>query len=215
MLKRHTIIKQILDVGIVAVVRTDSPQNAEKIARACNAGGISSVELTFTVDGAPRIIEALHHALPHCLLGAGTVLDAESARIAILSGASYVVAPTFDRATALLCNRYAIPYMAGCFTPTEVLRALEYGVEIIKLFPAALLSPAAIKALKAPLPQANFMPTGGISLKNVAEWIAAGAVALGVGGDLVAGEKSANFSQITTTAAAYVEAVSRARAGER
>ena len=211
MLKKHAIIKQILDVGVVAVVRTDSPPNAEKIVRACSDGGLSSVELTFTVDGASRIIEALHRALPHCLLGAGTVLDAESARIAILSGASYIVAPIFDRATALLCNRYAIPYMAGCYTPTEALQALEYGVEIIKLFPAAFLSPAAIKVLKAPLPQANFMPTGGITLKNAAEWISAGAVALGVGGDLVAGEKSGNFYEITNKATAYVEAVATAR----
>ncbi len=212
MLKKHKLIKSILDVGVVAIVRAESTTSAEKIVEACIEGGLSAVELTFTVEGAHRLIEQLHARINNtCILGAGTVLDAETARIAILAGASYIVSPHFDEATALLCNRYAVPYMAGCYTPTEAVRAMEYGVEIIKLFPGSLLSPEAIKAFKAPLPQANIMPTGGVSLNNAKDWIAAGAVALGVGGDLVAGAKSGDFAAVREKAAAYKKAVEEAR----
>ena len=150
MLAKHVLIANIIDVGVVAVVRADSANNAERIAYACLDGGLTAIELTFTVDGAHRIIEGLHNGMSRsCILGAGTVLDAETARIAILSGASYIVSPRFDINTALLCNRYAVPYMAGCYTPTEALRAMEYGVEIIKLFPAGSLGPSAVKAFAA------------------------------------------------------------------
>lgn len=214
MLPKHKVITNILRVGVVAIVRTDLPENAEKIAQACFAGGLSAVEVTFTVRGAHRIIERLATTMEGegGVLGAGTVLDAPTARVAILSGAAYIVSPNFDRDTALLCNRYATPYMAGCSTATEIVCAMEYGVEIIKLFPAVGLQPTMLTALRAPLAQANFMPTGGINLGNAGAWIAAGAVALGVGGDLVAGAKTGDFAQITKNAIAYRQEVERARA---
>ncbi len=212
MLKKHALIKSILDIGIVAIIRAESVESAEKAVEACIEGGLSAVELTFTVSGAPRLIEKLHSRIRHsCVLGAGTVLDSETARIAILSGASYIVSPNFDVSTALLCNRYAVPYMAGCYTPTEAVRAMEYGVEIIKLFPSSLHSPNIIKAFTAPLPQANIMPTGGVNLSNAKQWIAAGAVALGVGGDLTSGVKTGDFALVKEKALAYKKAVKEAR----
>lgn len=216
MLEKHKIISRIIDGGIVAIVRVESPERAIQTANACIAGGLYAIELTFTMARAHRIIEAVREQVStSCVLGAGTVLDSETARIAILSGASYIISPIFDIQTALLCNRYAIPYMAGCQTPTEALRAMEYGVEIIKLFPAALCTPRAIKLFRAPFPQMNIMPTGGVSLDSVKEWIAAGAVALGVGGDLVAGAQSGDFARVTEQAIAYRQAVAEARAERR
>ncbi len=211
MLQKHNIISRIIDVGVVAIVRTDKAEQATNIVQACLDGGLTSVEITFTVDSAHRIIEQVHMKHTHCILGAGTVLDAHTARIAILAGASYIVSPSFDTETAKLCNRYAIPYMAGCYTPTEVAKALEYGVEIIKLFPSTLLSPSAITAIKAPFPQANIMPTGGVSLDNVDTWIKAGAIAIGVGGDLTAGAKTNDYAQIRQKASEYKQAVEHAR----
>ena len=138
-------------------------------------------------------------------------MDSETARIAILSGARYIVSPSFDKHTAKICNRYAVPYLAGCYTPTEVVRAMEYGVDIIKLFPGSGRSPSIIKAYKAPLPQANIMPTGGVSLDNAGEWIKAGAVALGIGGDLTAGAKHGDYASITTKAKEYIQIVKKVR----
>ncbi len=211
MLKKHKIITDILDVGIVAIVRTDKTEHAEAIVRSCMEGGLSAVEVTFTVEGASKILERLATKEQKCILGAGTVLDAATARIAILSGASYIVSPSFDIETAKLSNRYAVPYMAGCYTPTEIVQALDYGVDVIKLFPSNQFVPEIISSLKAPLPQANFMPTGGININNAGEWIQAGAVALGVGGDLLAGAKNGDFSQITKQAIKYKQIVKEAR----
>lgn len=212
-LGKHQLMANILRTGVVAVVRASSTEIAERIVGACLAGGLQAIELTFTVDGAYRIIEKLHNKLgDSCILGAGTVIDAETARIAILSGASYIVSPSFSVRTALCCNRYAVPYMAGCFTPTEMVRAMEHGVEVLKLFPSGAFSPKILKAFKAPLPQANFMPTGGINMENAKDWITAGAVALGIGGDLVVGAKTGDFAQITRKATEYLALVAEARA---
>ena len=211
MLAKHKLITTIIDTGIVAGVRVDSIERSINTAKAILDGGIPTVEITFTVPHAHSAIEKLSSL--SCILGAGTVLDSETARIAILSGASYIVSPNFDRETALLCNRYAVPYMAGCSTPTEIVEAMQYGVEIVKLFPAGIFPPTIIKSLRAPLPQANIMPTGGISLENVEGWIRAGAVALCVGGDLVAGAKTDNFNDVTNKAIAYREKVAHTRRG--
>lgn len=215
MLTKHKIITSILDVGVVAIVRAEKSEQAAQIVEACLAGGLNAVEITFTVDRADLILEQLSKQNTSCILGAGTVLDAETARIAILSGASYIVSPSFDKATSLLCNRYAVPYMPGSYTPKEIVEALSYGVDIIKLFPGSLLSPSAIKAFLAPLPQANIMPTGGVNLDNAAEWINAGAVALGVGGDLMGGAKTGEYKKITEKAEAYRKTVSQARAQQQ
>ena len=141
------------------------------------------------------------------IIGAGTVLDSETARIAILAGAEYIVSPCFDEATAKLCNRYQVPYMAGCMTIGEIVRAMEAGVDIVKLFPGSAFGPDFIKAIKAPLPQANIMPTGGVSLENVDQWIKNGVIAVGAGGKLASGTSE----EITATAKAFVAKVKEAR----
>lgn len=213
MIKKLQTLQRIIDVGVVAVVRAENTETAEKIARACLAGGIPAIEVTFTVPRADRVIAALREqfAPEELILGAGTVLDSETARIAILAGAEFIVGPNFDPATARLCHRYQIPYMAGCMTPTEVITALEAGTDIIKIFPGNLFGPRMVKALKGPLPQVPFMPTGGVSLDNVQEWIASGCVAVGVGSELTAGAKTGNFALVTETARQFVAKVKEAR----
>jgi 2-dehydro-3-deoxyphosphogluconate aldolase/(4S)-4-hydroxy-2-oxoglutarate aldolase len=210
--KLHT-LQRIIDVGVVAVVRANSNEMAENIANACLEGGIPSIEITFTVPGAAEVIAALRSrfAPEELIVGAGTVLDSETARIAMLAGAEYIVGPNFDSNTAKLCNRYQVPYMAGCITPTEVITALEAGTDIIKIFPGSLFGPPIIKAIKGPLPQAPLMPTGGVSLNNVKEWIESGAVAVGVGSELTAGAKTGNYALITETARQFVTKVKEAR----
>ncbi len=188
MLEKHKLISSIIDTGIVAIIRADNTSQAESMLQACISGGLPAIEITFTVVNAPRILEKICQQ-NNIIIGAGTILDAATARIAILAGASYIVSPCFDVETAKICNRYAVPYMPGCYTPTEMVQALEYGVDIIKLFPANCLSFSSISTFKAPLPQINIMPTGGINTTNAADWIKAGAIALGVGGDLVSGPK--------------------------
>jgi 2-dehydro-3-deoxyphosphogluconate aldolase/(4S)-4-hydroxy-2-oxoglutarate aldolase len=141
------------------------------------------------------------------VLGAGTVLDSETARIAIMAGAKYIVSPGFDLETAKLCNRYQVAYMPGCMTITEMITAMESGADIIKLFPGSAFGPSFIKGVKAPLPQINIMPTGGVSLDNVDQWIKNGVIAVGVGGQLTGGTSS----EITETAKKFVEKVKIAR----
>mgnify|MGYP000212265662 FL=1 len=212
MYKQET-LKRISDVGIVAVVRAESGEQAAKIAEACIAGGVTAIEITFTVPGAHRVIEELKASFSEeeLIIGAGTVLDSETARAAMLAGAGYIVSPGFDRATCALCNRYQIPYMAGCMTPTEIIAALEAGADVIKLFPGSAFGPDYVKAILGPLPQAQLMPTGGVSLGNVDQWIKNGCIAVGVGGKLTAGAKTGNYQEITDTAKAFVQKIKEAR----
>lgn len=207
-------LQKIHETGVVAVVRAENEEQAEKISRACMEGGISAIEVTFTVPGADRVIASLKEKFTEdeLILGAGTVLDSETARIAILAGAQYIVSPSFDLETAKLCNRYQVPYMPGCMTISEMVAAMEAGADIIKVFPGNAFGPDFIKAIKGPLPQATLMPTGGVSLDNVDQWIKNGCVAVGVGGDLTAGAKTGNYELITETAKAFVDKVKQARA---
>ena len=196
-MNKYITLKNILDSGVVAVIRAENKDEAVKISKACIEGGIKSIEVTYTVPGTNKVIEALKNEFGDVLeIGAGTVLDSETARIAILSGASYVVSPGFDEATAKLCNRYQIPYMPGCLTITEMLRALEFGADIIKLFPGSAFGADFIKSVKGPLPQVNIMPTGGVSLDNVKNWINMGAVAVGIGSDLTKGYKENGITAV-------------------
>lgn len=213
MIRKLQTLQRIIDVGVVAVVRAETTDTAEKIARACLEGGIPAIEITFTVPHADSVISALRSQFSpeELILGAGTVLDSETARIAILAGAEFIVGPNFDSDTAKLCNRYQVPYMAGCMTPTEVIAALEAGTDIIKIFPGNLFGPKIVKAFKGPLPQAPLMPTGGVSLDNVQEWIKNGCIAVGVGGELTKGAKTGNFALITDTARQFVAKVKEAR----
>jgi len=212
MTKYETLTK-IKDVGVVAVVRAENADQGQKIAESCIKGGIPAIELTYTVPGATKVIENLTATFTpdKLIIGAGTVLDSETARIAILSGAKYIVSPSFDSATCKLCNRYQIPYMPGCMTITEIIHAMEAGAEVIKIFPGSVFGPGFIKAIKGPLPQAQLMPTGGVSLDNAGEWIKNGSFALGVGGELTKGAKIENYDLITETAAKLVAVVAGAR----
>jgi 2-dehydro-3-deoxyphosphogluconate aldolase/(4S)-4-hydroxy-2-oxoglutarate aldolase len=199
--------------GLVAVIRADNPEQAAHIAGACALGGVAALEITFTVPGAAGVIEHLAKKCSHdILLGAGTVLDPETARIAILAGAQFIVSPALNPETARLCNRYQIPYMPGAATICEVIEAMECGAEIVKVFPGEILGPPFVKAVKGPLPQAHLMPTGGVSLENVGQWINAGSVAIGVGGNLTAGAKTGDYASITKLARQFVEKIKEARA---
>jgi len=207
-LKKYNILKRIKNTGIVAVVRANNIKEAKDIAYACMEGGIDSIEITFTVPGAKMVIESLAEEFEDKLLvGAGTVLDSETARIAILAGAQYIVSPNFDLDTAKLCNRYQIPYMPGCMTITEIITAMEAGADIIKIFPGSAFGPSIVSAIKGPVPQANLMPTGGVSLENVDQWIKNGCIAVGVGGALTKGSKE----EITKTAEKFIEKIKKAR----
>ena len=210
---KERILTKLTDAGLVAVVRAKNGEEAIKISDACLEGGCPSIELTFTVPGAHKVIEelALRYSGGEMLLGAGTVLDSETARTAILSGANYIVSPGFNLETAKLCNRYRIPYMAGCMTITEVITAMEAGVDIIKIFPADLFGPTIIKDIRGPLPQAKLMPTGGVDVSNVDQWIKAGAVAVGAGSSLTAGAKTGDYAKITATAKEFIAKIKEAR----
>ncbi|WP_409226986.1 bifunctional 2-keto-4-hydroxyglutarate aldolase/2-keto-3-deoxy-6-phosphogluconate aldolase [Gudongella sp. SC589] len=214
MIQRINTLTRIWEAGIVAVVRADNWETAEKIARACIAGGIPAIEITFTVPGAAKVIEELRRSIPkeELIIGAGTVLDSETARIAILAGAEYIVSPGFDKDTARLCNRYQIPYMPGCMTITEIIRAMEAGADVIKVFPGSVVGPDYIKAVKGPLPQASLMPTGGVNLENVDQWISNGCIAVGVGGELTSGAKTGDYDKVTKTAIEFVKKIKAARA---
>ncbi|MFT8315665.1 MAG: bifunctional 4-hydroxy-2-oxoglutarate aldolase/2-dehydro-3-deoxy-phosphogluconate aldolase [Clostridium sp.] len=213
MIEKFNTLSRIEEVGVVAVVRAESEDEAVKISKACIEGGIPAIEVTFTVPGADKVITSLKNKFSkeELIVGAGTVLDSETARIAILAGAQYIVSPGFDLESAKLCNRYQIPYMAGCMTITEMIKALEAGTDIIKLFPGSAFGPSMVKNVKAPLPQVPIMPTGGVSLENVDQWIKNGCIAVGVGGQLIEGAKTGNYELITETAKKFVEKVRAAR----
>jgi 2-dehydro-3-deoxyphosphogluconate aldolase/(4S)-4-hydroxy-2-oxoglutarate aldolase len=206
------VLSKIVESGLVAVIRAEGPEQASRMAEACAQGGAAALEITFTVPGASKVIEHLAKEFRgKILVGAGTVLDPETARIAILAGAEFVVSPAVNTATARLCNRYRVPYMPGAATMGEVIEALECGADIVKVFPGEVLGPAFVKAVKGPLPQAQLMPTGGVGIENVAEWIKAGSVAVGVGGNLTAGAKTGDFASITALARQFVEKIKEAR----
>ncbi|MCL2305617.1 MAG: bifunctional 2-keto-4-hydroxyglutarate aldolase/2-keto-3-deoxy-6-phosphogluconate aldolase [Planctomycetaceae bacterium] len=213
MLSKEIVLSRIRESGLVAIVRAESAEQAEKIADALAAGGVAAIEITFTVPGAIDVIKTLAARYPagEILIGAGTVLDSETARAAILAGAQYVVSPCLNVETVKLCNRYQIACMPGAMTIKEVVEALEAGADVIKIFPAELFGPAIIKTYKGPLPQAPMMPTGGVSLENVADWIKAGCVAVGVGSTLTAGAKKGDYDAITNIAKQFVEKIKEAR----
>jgi len=213
-MKRIETIQKITKNGVVAVIRAETEEQGIKIIEAAKKGGINVLEITMTVPGAVDIIKKI--ALKYrdnndVIIGAGTVLDSETARICILAGAEYIVSPSLNIETIKLCNRYRIPIMPGVMTITEALTAMEYGAEIIKVFPGNAFGPSIVKAFKGPIPQGNFMPTGGVNLENVKKWIDAGAIAVGIGGDLTKGAKTENYDLVTQTAKKFVSAVNEAR----
>lgn len=210
---KEQIISRIKEGGLVAVVRAEGAEQAARITEACIEGGVAAIEITFTVPGAHTVIEGLakRYTSGEIILGAGTVLDPETARTAILSGAQYVVSPCLNAETVRLCSRYQIACMPGAMTIKEVVECMEAGADIVKVFPGELFGPAIIKAIKGPIPHAPLMPTGGVGLENVAEWIKAGSVAVGVGGNLTAGAKKGDYASITAIARQFVEKIKEAR----
>lgn len=205
-------LERLLATKIVAVVRADSGDTLVQVAQALVAGGVEAIEITFTVPGAHQIIEQVSKALgDEIVLGAGTVLDPETARVALLSGADFVVGPNTNPGVIELCRRYSKPVMPGAMTPTEVVGAWQAGADVVKVFPADQLGPGYLKALRGPLPQIRLMPTGGVDLTTLDAFLDAGACALGVGGSLV--KKSwvaeGDFVSIEKQAARFREAVDR------
>ena len=211
---KEQILTKIQDCGIVAVVRAESTDKAIRITDACIEGGVAAIELTFTVPHADEVIEELakRYTPDEIILGAGTVLDATTARIAMLSGAQYIVSPALDLDTLHLCNRYRVPMLPGVMTPSEAITAMEAGCDIIKIFPGNIVGPAAISSFKGPLPQGEFMPSGGVDVDNVDKWIKAGAYAVGTGSSLTKGAKTGDFAAVTAKAQEFVAAVAAARA---
>lgn len=214
---RTETVAAIAESGIVAVIRMKEPERLRAVVDALAEGGVRALEVTMTVPRAIEIIGELAPRLPEgFLLGAGTVLDAETARLALLAGAGFVVSPVFRSEIITICHRYDVAAMPGCFTPTEILSAWEAGADVVKVFPATALGPGFFKDVRGPLPQVRLMPTGGVTLDNAGDWIRAGAVAVGVGTALLDAKAIAagDYAVLTANARRIVASVRAAR-GER
>jgi 2-dehydro-3-deoxyphosphogluconate aldolase/(4S)-4-hydroxy-2-oxoglutarate aldolase len=207
---KAAVLKQLSEIGLVPVLRADSEEQALALATAVAAGGVNVMEVTMTVPGAIRVMARLAKERPDILIGAGTVLDPETARICILEGATFIVSPALNVKTIELCHRYGVPVLPGALTPTEVVTAWQAGADVVKVFPASALGGAKyLKALKAPMPQVELIPTGGVSQATAVEFLEAGAFALGVGADLVNPKLIADGhpETITENAAKYLDIV--------
>lgn len=213
-MSKETQLRQVLKCGIVAVVRSPDSQQLVEVTRALADGGVTVIEITMTVPGALDVVRQVRQALgDRILLGAGTILDPETARAALLAGAEYLVSPTVNLDVIRLCQRYDKLVMPGAFTPTEILSAWEAGADIVKVFPAEVLGPAFFKAMRGPLPQIRLMPTGGVDLTTAAEFLKAGACCLGVGSQLIEPKTVAdrNFERIRELARQYIGIVTETR----
>ncbi len=209
-------LQQIIDCGVVAIVRVESAQEAVAVCTAIARGGVKPIEITTTVPGCIDAIKEFKSIIQDkVLVGAGTVLDPETARAVILAGAEFVVSPTLNLGVIEVCRRYSKIVIPGTFTPTEILTAWEAGADIVKVFPATVGGPQYLRDIKGPLPQIRLMPTGGVNLENTPDFIRAGAVAVAAGTSLVDKKavKEKNYDLITETARKFVEAVKRARQG--
>jgi 2-dehydro-3-deoxyphosphogluconate aldolase / (4S)-4-hydroxy-2-oxoglutarate aldolase len=213
---READLQRVLDCGIVAVVRFPEPGPLVQVMHALAEGGVTVAEVTFTVPYAIDVIrEAKKQLGNRVLLGAGTVLDSETARAAILAGAEFIVSPTVNTSVIQLCRRYDKLVMPGAFTPTEILAAWEAGADIVKVFPADVVGPKFFQAMRGPLPQIKLMPTGGVDLATANEFLKAGAVCLGVGSQLIDPKwvAASNFSAIRDLAKQYVQIVKQFQQG--
>lgn len=216
-MKKEQVISKMKEQCLVAVVRAKNLEQGEKVVDAIIKGGINFIEITMTMDeGNPvefiQLMSNKYRSNPDVVIGAGTVLDPETARAVILAGANYVVSPGLNVETIKLCNRYRVPMLPGVMTPTEAITALEAGCDVIKVFPGNIVGPAAISSFKGPLPQGEFMPSGGVDVDNVDKWLKAGACAVGTGSSLTKGAKTGDFEAVTAKAQEFVAAVAAARA---
>ena len=216
-MRKEQVLSRMKEECLVAVIRAKNRGQGEKVVEAVIEGGIHFIEITMTMDeGNPiEFLAAMAEKYRNddrIVIGAGTVLDPETARAVILAGANYVVSPGMNLDTIKLCNRYRVPMLPGVMTPTEAITALEAGCDVIKLFPGNILGPAAISSFRGPLPQGNFMPSGGVDVDNVDKWIKAGAYAVGTGSSLTKGAKTGDFAAVTAKAKEFVAAVAAARA---
>jgi 2-dehydro-3-deoxyphosphogluconate aldolase / (4S)-4-hydroxy-2-oxoglutarate aldolase len=212
--QRQAVVAEVERAGIVAIIRTKDADRVRAVFDAIAEGGVQVIEVTMSVPGAVELIGQLAARLPAgCVLGAGTVLDGETARRVIAAGAKFVVSPVLRRDVITACHAQDVAVMPGCFSPTEILDAWDAGSDIVKVFPATALGPGFIKDVRGPLPQVKLMPTGGVTLDNAGDWIRAGAVAVGVGtalldsGAIAAG----NYAQLRVNAERIVASVRRAR----
>jgi 2-dehydro-3-deoxyphosphogluconate aldolase/(4S)-4-hydroxy-2-oxoglutarate aldolase len=216
-MSKDAVLTRILKTGVVAVLRAPSGEALADVAEALLAGGVEAIEVTFTVPQAHRVLEHVADRLgDRIVLGAGTILDSETARTALLAGAEFVVGPTVNLDVIRLCRRYGKVVMPGAFTPTEVLTAWEAGADVVKIFPSDAAGPTHLKALRGPLPQVRMMPTGGVNLETAAAFLKAGACALGVGGSLVEPKALAarDMARIEALARQFVEIVTKTRQGQ-
>ncbi len=215
MIKMNT-LKALVECGVVAVVRGNTKEVGVNIAKACVEGDVKGLEVTFTNKYAADIIKELvsiYEDRKDVVIGAGTVLDAETARIAILAGARYIVSPSFSKETAILCNRYKVPYIPGVMTINEIVSAHEVGVDVVKIFPGSAYGPGYIKAIKGPLPYANMMVTGGVNINNINEWLKVGVDLVGIGGELNTLGEEGKFEEITSICKQYIEKLIEVREG--
>ncbi|CAG7914748.1 KHG/KDPG aldolase [Mammaliicoccus sciuri] len=207
-MKKYKILNQLHENYLVAVVRGNDEDETKKIVDEIIKGGFKNIEITFTVPNAEEVINQVHKQYgDDIVIGAGTVLDAATAQIAINKGAQYIVSPHLDTNISKLCNIYSIPYLPGCSSATEIIEALRYGSDLIKLFPGGQLGAGFIKDIKGPVPNVELMPSGGVNLDNVSDWIEKGSFAVGIGGDLTKEFTGNNFEVISEKAQKYVEAV--------
>jgi len=212
-MKKDAVLTKIKSEKVVALIRADGPDGLLDCAKALAEGGLTSIELTMTTPGAIRVLEKATAELPDFIFGLGTVLDAETARAGILAGAKFIVTPATRPDVIEVCKRYSIPIFSGAFTPTEILRAWEAGSDAIKIFPAEFFGPNYIKSVKAPFPQIDFVPTGGVNENNVGDFLKAGAMATAAGSSLVDAKalKEKNWAAITAKAKAFAAAVAAAK----
>jgi 2-dehydro-3-deoxyphosphogluconate aldolase / (4S)-4-hydroxy-2-oxoglutarate aldolase len=213
-MSKETQLRHIIDCGIVAVVRSQDSQQLVDVVRALAEGGVTVAEITMTVPSALEVLRQVKQALAdRVILGAGTILDSETARAALLAGAEYLVTPTLNLDVIRLCKRYSKLVMPGAFTPTEILTAWEAGADIVKVFPAEVLGAPFFKAMRGPLPHVRLMPTGGVDLTTAAEFLRSGACCLGLGGQLVEPRAVAdrNFVRIRDLARQYADIVHAVR----
>lgn len=207
MTKKHTIISKLKDNFLFAVIRGTSAEEATEISEAVYEGGIKNIEVTFTTPQADESIKALSkkYAGTDMVVGAGTVMDAVTARIAIIAGAEFIVSPNFVPEISTMCNTYGIPYLPGCGTVTEIADAMATGVEVVKAFPGGILGPDFVKNVHGPIPHVEIMPSGGVSLDNMDQWVDAGAWAVGIGSALTKGMKENGINQVKENASTFVK----------